>query len=329
MQIAKWISDNSLSCDAANRSTGRDAQLDLVRGVAVSGMFFFSFVGTLSDSLPSLLIHNVPGRLLVGDFVLSLFLFCSGISLAMMLKRYGSLYSLELWRKLSTRLSQMLLVSLFITPFSAGAILGMDEMMLNAVLTLPALLVISLGSWSIWSGLVLIWLSHTLLVMGGVVPSLPAKYLGGYALSVFWLPIILGGAIVWPLSERELGRQFGLWAGLLVMALVFCGAPDKLSLSASFGVLSVFVGVFLLFIFRRYTARCRWLEYFGSKPLRMWFLMFVLLGPIRLYAENVHKRPVLSRSTFEAVLISITWMACCYWLSKGWDRISARLRCSV
>jgi len=129
MRIAKWISDYPVSCGPAqgalvSGALGRDAQLDLLRGVAVAGMFFFSFVGTLSDALPMVLVHNFPGRLFIGDFVLSLFLFCSGISLAMVFRRYGTVYSLELWRKLGKRLSQMLLVSLFITPFSSRFYLG-------------------------------------------------------------------------------------------------------------------------------------------------------------------------------------------------------------
>jgi predicted acyltransferase len=61
----------------------RDRQLDMLRGIAVMGMFFYSVVGTLSRNLPPTLEHNVIGKLRLGDFVLSLFLFSSGISLAL------------------------------------------------------------------------------------------------------------------------------------------------------------------------------------------------------------------------------------------------------
>lgn len=312
-----------------SRSGGRDSQLDLLRGVAVAGMFFFSFVATLSDSLPSGLTHNVPGKLLVGDFVLTLFLFCSGVSLALVCSRYETLWTRDVWRKLSIRLFQMVAVSVFITPFSASAVLGMDEMMLNAVLTVPAFLVIACGRKWVWVTAFVVWVVRDILVSVGVVPALPTVYLGGYPLAVFWLPIILGGALVWSLSEREIARQLMVWVGLLVLSVVLSGWPDKMALTPSFGVLSICVALVMLLVFRRYGVRCRWLEYFGSKPLRMWCMMFCLLGPTRLYAEIVHKRMVLSLSPLTAVVASLAWMGCCYWLAKGWDALALRRSAST
>lgn len=315
---------------AANgRVNSRDSQLDLLRGVAVAGMFFFSFVATLSDSLPVFLTHNIPGKLLVGDFVLTLFLYCSGVSLALVCSRYKSVWMRQVWRKLCIRLFQMVTVSVFVTPFSASAVLGMDEMMLNAVLTVPAFLVIACGRNWIWMTAFVVWAARDILVAFGVVPVLPADYLGGYPLAVFWLPIILGGALVWSLSEREIALQLMVWVSLLVLSVVLSGWPDKMALSPSFGVLSICVALLMLLVFRRYSVRCYWLEYFGSKPLRMWCMMFALLGPVRLYAEVAHKRMMLGLSPFNAVLASVAWMGCCYWLSRGWDALSLRRPASV
>lgn len=306
--------------------TERDHQLDLLRGVAVAGMFFFSVVAALSDRLPLFLAHNVQGHLLPGDFVLSLFLFCSGISLAMLSTRYGSLRVWELWRKLGVRLLQMVAVSLFVTPFSTGAVFGMDEMMLNAVLTIPALLIIGAGRMYAWLAALCVWLVQGVLVGLGATSDAASVYLGGYTLAVLWLPILLGGALVCSLSVQEILQQLSTLAVLLLIAVAVCGWPDKMSLNASFGVSSVVLGVVALVVFRGCNMRCEWLEYFGSKPLRMWGLMFCLLAPVRLYAEVEAKRLSLSFSPVAAVAGSVAWMGCCFVLSKWWDSITAARR---
>lgn len=306
----------------------RDAQLDVLRGIAVVGMFFFSFVVTLSDDLPILLTHNVLGKLLPGDFVLSLFLFCSGLSLAMLQSRINSLGNWTALRKLSVRIGQMLVASVFITPFSVGEVLGMDEMMLNLVLTLPALLIFACKRVWIWGFALGILIVHTLLGVSGVLRPSPEAYLGGYPLAIFWLPIVLGGGLAWVHTVREVWTQALLWCGILCLALLFVGWPDKMGIHSTFGLLSIVISLILLGILRRYSLRCRWLEYMGSKPLRMWVLMFALLGPIRLYAEVELRRRSLPLSPLMACAGSFAWMWCCFMLSRGWDRIIARTKTS-
>ncbi len=316
----------------------RDPQLDLLRGIAVAGMFFFSFVLTLSDSLPMILAHNIPGKLLPGDFVLSLFLFCSGISLAMIRSRYPRLSDLALWRRLGTRIAQMVLVSLFVTPFSVGRVLGMDEMMLNVVLTIPSLIIIGLGPRVIWVATVVVWCAYLVLARLALVPETPSQYLGGYQMAIFWLPMLLGGALVYSLAhchmqrarceghmercEWEMARQLGVWLALSLGAILVSGWPDKMRVNPAFGCLSVALCIVVLGGLRQFSLRCRWLEYFGSKPLRMWGLMFCLLGPVRLYGEMELQRSVLNLSPTSAVLISISWMGCCYFISRGYDRVA-------
>lgn len=299
----------------------RDVQLDVLRGVAVVGMFFFSFVATLSEELPVLLMHNVPGQLLPGDFVLSLFLFCSGLSLAMLQSRFHSLENWIVLRKLSMRIGQMLVASLFITPFSAGAVLGMDEMMLNLVLTLPALLLFACNRAWVWCIAVAILVAHAVLSVGGILSQNPEVYLGGYALAIFWLPIVLGGGLAWGRTVREIWAHALLWCCVLCCALFFVGWPDKMRVNSSFVLLSIVTSMVSLGLLRQFALRCGWLEYVGSKPLRMWVLMFVLLGPIRLYAEVELRRRSLPLSPVVACAGSVAWMWCCYMLSRGWDRV--------
>jgi len=305
---------------APEESSVRDRQLDLVRGVAVAGMFFFSLVAALSNSLPTILTHNVPGSLLPGDLVLSLFLWASGASLTIMFNRYKTLKNWGLWRKLIKRLTQMIVVSIIVTPFSAGSLLGMDEMMLNVVLTIPALVVVSFGPKITYLIIFGIWIAHEVAVSLGLIPSLPPIYLGGYPLAIFWLPILLSGSLSYNLSWGELKRSSPLWGALTAMAICGLGKADKMSITASFGALSVFIAIGLLAIFRRYQVTSSYLEYFGSKPLRMWFLMFCLLGPIRLYAES-HQLVglALSLSPSLAVVGSLGWMMTCYGISRGCD----------
>ncbi len=299
----------------------RDAQLDLLRGIAVAGMFFFSFTLTLSDTLPLLLAHNVPNKLLPGDLVLSLFLFSSGISLALVCQRYQSLCNWILWRRIATRIGQMVLVSLIITPFSVRRFLGMDEMMLNAVLTAPALCIIGLGRRGIWSAVVGILAAYIVLARLELIPEPITQYLGGYKMAVFWLPILLGGALVNSASALEIRQRLRIWLALLVVTMLVSGWPNKMRLNPAFAALSVVCCGTLLGALRHFSLRCQWLEYFGSKPLRMWALMFCLLGPVRLYGELHLGRSILQFSPTTAVLISISWMGCCYCISRGWDRL--------
>jgi len=303
-----------------NQVALRDHSLDLLRGVAVAGMFFFSFVATLSDSLPLLLLHNIPGRFLPGDLVLSLFLYSSGVSLSLVRRRYASSFDRSMWLKLIGRLSRMVVVSLFITPFSVGVPFGMDEMMLNLVLTLPALFIIGFGDLISWSVIVFIWGLVAMLARSGQLIDSSTSYLGGYPLSFVWLPIILAGSLTGSQMNLSSIRRSSVWLVVFLFFYFFSGAPDKLNLTASFGALSALVGELCLLVFRRFKLRSSWLEYFGSRPLRMWVLMFLLLGPLRLYAETELNTSQLSFGTAEAVLMALLWMLASYGISKGIDR---------
>lgn len=285
------------------------------------GMFFFSFVLSLSDKLPSLLEHNVPGRLLPGDFVLSLFLFSSGVSIALLKARYESVWSRELWEKVTERLAMMVGVSLFITPFSVGTFLGMDEVMLNAVLTIPALLLAGLGLGANGAAIAVVAIAYDVLHRVGLDLPVSTVYLGGYAGAIFFLPVMLAGVLVcheW--RDRALPHTLA-WAGIVAFSWYLFGSPDKLSLTPSFMALSCASSALLLYLLGRFHITNRWLEYCGQHSLRMWVLMFVLLGPIRLYAEvSLHTRR-LSLEWWHAVAIAISWMIVSFVVSQGLDRV--------
>jgi hypothetical protein len=115
-------------------------------------------------------------------------------------------------------------------------------------------------------------------------------------------------------------RRSSVWLVVFLFFYFFSGAPDKLNLTPSFGALSALVGELFLFVFRRFKLRSLWLEYFGSRPLRMWVLMFLLLGPLRLYAETKLNTSQLSFGSTEAVLMALLWMLASYGISKGMDK---------
>jgi hypothetical protein len=310
-----------MSDPSHNQKVTRDYSLDLLRGVAVAGMFFFSLVATFSDSLPLLLLHNIPGRFLPGDLVLSLFLFSSGVSLSLMRQRYASSFDSGMWLKLIRRLSWMVLVSLFITPFSVGEPFGMDEMMLNLVLTIPALFIIGLGEFVNLGAIFFIWVLIAVLGKFGQLVDPTISYLGGYPLCFAWMPMVLAGSLTTSRNYLTSIQRSAIWIVTLLILCIFSGPPDKLNLAPSFGALSALIGELFLDIFKRSKLRLVWLEYFGSKPLRMWVLMFALLGPLRFYAETSLNQSQLTFRPAEAVSMALLWMLASYGISKGIDRV--------
>lgn len=302
----------------------RDRQLDLLRGIAVMGMFFFSLVLSMSDTLPSVLEHNVSGRLLPGDLVLSLFLFSSGVSIALLRSRYRSLWNRELWIKLAKRLGMMIVASVFITPFSVGAFLGMDEVMLNAVLTVPAVILSGMGLAANSIVMAAIAVAYEMLPTFGMQVPFSSMYLGGYYGAVFFLPVMVAGVLVcheW--RNRSLPHALA-WSGIFALAWYQFGTPDKLSVTPSFIALSCCICAFLLYVLGRFHVTNSWLEYCGQHSLRMWVLMFVLLGPVRLYAEvSLHARG-LSLAWWQAVVVAVGWMAISGFISRSWDRFTYR-----
>jgi len=53
----------------------------------------------------------------------------------------------------------------------------------------------------------------------------------------------------------------------------------------------------------------------------MWCLMFVLIGPARLYAETKLHARQLTLGSGEAVIIAMLWMMMSYAMSQGWDKL--------
>src|SRR5512143_3645043 len=116
--------------------------IDRFRGLAIVLMVFFSLTLALSDSLPEAIRHNVPGSLHLGDFVLPMFLFASGMSLFFFVQKKGKGKHFVL--DLMERFGLLAMIWLFLAPFSGGGFLEMDELMLSLLLSVPTIL---MASW--------------------------------------------------------------------------------------------------------------------------------------------------------------------------------------
>jgi hypothetical protein len=217
----------------------------------------------------------------------------------------------------------MLIASVFITPFSTGTFGGMDEVMLNATLTIPTLFMASAGPRANVAMIVSIALLYYALPLIGVFEMPPVEYLGGYRGAIFFLPVLIAGALVCHSWRERALRHTYLWALATVGTWTLVDAPDKMLITPSFMALSCCVSALILYTLGRFTICNSWMEYCGRHSLRMWCLMFVLIGPARLYAETELHARQLTLGSGEAVIIATLWMTMSYAISRGWDKLGA------
>jgi len=168
--------------------------IDVFRGISILLMVFFTLILRLSDSLPDLIVHNVRESLHIGDFVLPMFLFASGISLVFFMKKRKDLETTIL--DIVGRFGKFVMISLFISSFSAGELFGMDELMLSAVLFLPVVLLIRFSDKVLAGVGIGVFTLYFALQAFALLPDFALHYLGGYPAAIFYLPVMLAGAIV-------------------------------------------------------------------------------------------------------------------------------------
>ncbi|MEW6749186.1 MAG: heparan-alpha-glucosaminide N-acetyltransferase domain-containing protein [Candidatus Micrarchaeota archaeon] len=289
----------------------RISGIDLFRGLSILLMVFFTMVQIFSGSLPDILVHNKPHSLHLGDFVLPMFLFASGMSLVFFQKKRsakGKLgYSLDVFE----RAGKLTLIWIFLSPISSGAFLGLDELMLSVILSVVCLAVVAMD-WRLVAGLAFLpVIGYLGLYASGALPDFSGALSGGFGYWVlpFYLPVMLAGVLAgrslhngrWSVRTTML-----FWAcSILTLALVFLVQPWKLDASPSFMGLSVMLSlvVFILVGERRNGL----LEYLGRKPLRYWVLMFVLVL-IPLSAYVLASGEIVEMGPLEAIAASL---ACC------------------
>src|SRR3989339_62901 len=101
-------------------------------------MLFFTLIQILSNNLPEVLRHNVAGMFHFGDFVLTMFVFASGMSVVFFIeKRKENLTGLVL--DSMERFAKLFIVGILLSLFSTGEWFGMDPIMLMGLLFLISL----------------------------------------------------------------------------------------------------------------------------------------------------------------------------------------------
>jgi len=110
----------------------RNQSIDAFRGLAIIGMVFFTLTLRLSRNLPEILRHNVWESVHLGDFILPIFLFASGLSLAYFIQEREKQNTFS--RDVVKRFGKLALVGISLSFFSAYVFLGMDEVILSAIL---------------------------------------------------------------------------------------------------------------------------------------------------------------------------------------------------
>ena len=286
--------------------------IDLFRGLSIVLMVFFSIIVRLSDKLPDVLEHNID-TLHFGDFVLPMFLFASGMSLVFYAKkREGTKYILDIVE----RFGKLLLISFFLTPFTVGTFLGMDEVMLSLVLFIPTLFLIRYSDKVIAAAGVLIFLLYFGLSSMNLLPDFSNYYLGGYDGALFYLPVMLGGAIAGKNIERV--EKLVVPSVLLTAVLLLIIPPYKMVVSPSFMALSVSFSLVVYLLIRNLDIRP--IEYLGKRPLYYWIMMwFVLLIPL-MFVFIGEELP-LGFEWQQAVVVALAAMIVLYYTERGFSYI--------
>jgi hypothetical protein len=293
----------------------RIRSIDVFRGISILLMVFFTLIIRLSNSLPDLIAHNVRESIHLGDFVLPLFLFASGISLVFFAKKRKKLKSQVL--DILERFGKFVLISIFLSSFSAGELMGMDEVMLSAVLFLPVVFLVRFSD-KVLAGIGIgVFALYFILQSAMLLPDFTLHYLGGYSAAIFYLPVMLAGAI----AGKNLDKIKEMFVISIIISIVLLAitSPHKMSLGPSFMALSISVSLLAFILVQK--TRNEILEYLGKKPIRYWVLMFaVLIVPLDLYALSIGEERV-SIWWFDAVLASLMAMVLLFFVSKAIDAI--------
>lgn len=304
----------------------RVRSIDAFRGISIMLMVFFTLMARLS-LLPDALQHNVPGAIHIGDFVLPMFLFASGMSLVFFRKKRQDIGRKEYALDVVERFGALLLVSFLISPFITGQLFAMDEVMLNAVLFVPCVLMLALPDIALAAVMAAIAMLYIALAALHALPDFSAAYLGGYQAALFYLPVMLGGVLA--------GRRIALGKGCTMLiaafaiataALLIAAPPWKMSASPSFMSFSILLSLLFFYIIdeciKRTGAPEGFVEYVGKKPIRYWVLMFVFaVVPVELYSLQAGVGLPLGIDWRVAALLSLLCMVLFYAASKGMDML--------
>jgi len=272
----------------------RNHSIDAFRGIAIIGMVFFTLTLRLSRDLPNVLRHNSSGSIHLGDLVLPMFLFASGLSIAYFLNKKGMKKRKIFLRHVIGRFGILALVGISLSTFSANGFLEMDEVMLSAILFI-ACVALYRFDWRINLGIIFfISLSYLALIQLDKVSIFAGHYLGGYPAAFYYLPVMLTGLVMgkgiiseglWCKSNKII-----TWSTFIFFLFFMIVTPlDKMTVTPSFVMLSILFSILvfsLVVMAISNFSSLKILQYIGKKPIRYWILMYVvLLIPLWFYVH--------------------------------------------
>lgn len=300
----------------------RIREIDAFRGIAIIGMVFFTMIMRLSRHLPDFLLHNVSFSLHLGDFVLPMFLFASGMSIVFFLDKRKKEKPGTLAMDVVGRFGKLAMIGLFLSPFSTGEALGMDEVMLSGLLFLPSVVLARFDVKKIGAVAAGVIIAYFALAGEGLLPDFTEHSLGGYQGAVFYLPVMLCGVI----AGKKLDKSLELMVGFLAIAvlLMFMIPACKNCLTPSFMMLSCAISMMVFEGAKRIKSGI--LEFLGRKPIRYWLLMFLLFViPLSFYELYSGERIPLGLGALEAIIITIAAMPVFYITSRAIDAVLKHL----
>jgi len=299
--------------------------IDAFRGIAILGMVFFSVTIRLSSSLPDVLRHNVWGSVHLGDFILPMFLFASGLSLSYYLQKEEKDRKTLFLKKVIRRFSILALVGISLSIFSAYGFLEMDEVMLSALLFLICVALSKLNWKAFLIIIFLINISYIVLIQFDRLDIFFGHYLGGYPAALYYLPVMLTGL--------TLGKGIisdGLWCerNKIVIFIIFTFfilflpfiPLNKMTASPTFIMLSILLSFLIFIIFENIISSkhsFKKLEYIGRKPLRYWLMMYVIfIIPLWFYADFTKQNLPLDINWIIAIFVSLGLLILFYTISR-------------
>jgi len=309
----------------------RYQSIDTFRGLAILGMVFFTLTLRLSSNLPDILRHNVWGTVHLGDFILPMFLFASGLSLAFYLKKREKEEKSTILRTVLLRFGKLALIGILLSTFSAYGFLEMDEVMLSAILFI-ACVVLSKLNWKILISLIfVINLSYIVLIYFDMTSIFIGHYLGGYPGALYYLPVMLTGLII---GQGIISN--GLWCGsnqtviwstfIFFLAFLIFIPLNKMTATPSFIMLSILVSflIFLaIYIIDSNGIQLKRLEYMGRKPIRYWLMMYIIfLIPLWFYVGISKQTFPLNLQWYVTIILSLGFMVLFYMASRVIDYIT-------
>lgn len=269
----------------------RNHTLDVLRGFIILGMVFFTVIYQIANDLPDVLTHNVAGQAHIGDFVLSLFIFASGISAAYFIEKRKNKSKLQFALDMLERAALLIGISFLLSPVSSGHPFGMDEISLAAIMFIFSVAFFAIDSrlYALFSIILIIF--YAFIVQNFGVAFFDKSNLGGYQGALFYLPVMLAGlAIGKQLVKGNIGIVLRVaYAAFIIYAITLFFFPiDKLRVSPPFMFASVILGILLYILFdflmQRYHVSFSFFNYLGKRPLRYWVLMWIFfMFPLALY----------------------------------------------